>query len=625
MSLAGPRVSTVWWLTAALLLALLPGPFTPPAAAAPADPRTVTLRLEDLPPDYQPDPTDGGLTTLPDGGLMSLAAFRRTDGSDPGLIRNTVYSLTDSAAAKRLYATLPGVVASQGFAPTPTSAIGDESAGYTSPDTIDGVPVVYETVMFRQASFVVLMTLVGAPATTTIEQASSLAQVSLARISPSAATAEAAPATEPALTSGVTPAPSISASILPPSPTLPGSPGMLTSALLTGAPDVGVGIHLGGFSGLQALDASGTRFATVTDRGPNGEIGSGKNKKVTFPLPSFNPSILTVQVTDGNVQVVNRIPLKLGSGYTDPVTGSSAITGLPTGGHDEQPWTPDGASQLGTDPNGVDTEGLAVDRRDGSYWVCEEYGPSILHVAADGTILARLVPSGLQIGATSENLQDILPKDLTRRKNNRGFEGIGLSPDGSTVIAIMQSPLSIPDKNAGEASRNIRVVTLDVTDPARPKLSGMYLYLAGRAADIGAAEQDDVKVGDLAAISPTRVLVAERDSVNGGRKTVFSIDLAGATNIVDRKPPGNQSFEEMSDADLKKAGITPVAKSMTLDLTASGYSPEKVEGLAIVDDRTIAVVNDNDFGFSGLDGTGHWVSVDAPTRLVIIRLANPLR
>jgi hypothetical protein len=43
--------------------------------------------------------------------------------------------------------------------------------------------------------------------------------------------------------------------------------------------------------------------------------------------------------------------------------------------------------------------------------------------------------------------------------------------------------------------------------------------------------------------------------------------------------------------------IRPIDKTMYVDLNAAGYNNvQKVEGLAVVDEQTIAVINDNDFG-----------------------------
>jgi 2',3'-cyclic-nucleotide 2'-phosphodiesterase/3'-nucleotidase/5'-nucleotidase len=46
-----------------------------------------------------------------------------------------------------------------------------------------------------------------------------------------------------------------------------------------------------------------------------------------------------------------------------------------------------------------------------------------------------------------------------------------------------------------------------------------------------------------------------------------------------------------------KRGIKPIEKRLYVDLVAAGYhNVQKVEGLAWIDEDTIAVVNDNDFG-----------------------------
>jgi hypothetical protein len=57
------------------------------------------------------------------------------------------------------------------------------------------------------------------------------------------------------------------------------------------------------------------------------------------------------------------------------------------------------------------------------------------------------------------------------------------------------------------------------------------------------------------------------------------------------------------------AGVTPLSKVLHVDLSAAGYNTvEKVEGLAVIDANTIAVVNDNDFRVANIvidntDGT----------------------
>ncbi len=58
----------------------------------------------------------------------------------------------------------------------------------------------------------------------------------------------------------------------------------------------------------------------------------------------------------------------------------------------------------------------------------------------------------------------------------------------------------------------------------------------------------------------------------------------------------------MSAAELATVGVKPIAKTLEVDLAAAGYSGvQKVEGLALLDDGRLAVVNDNDFQVAQID------------------------
>jgi len=309
----------------------------------------------------------------------------------------------------------------------------------------------------------------------------------------------------------------------------------------------------------------------------------------------------------------------------DPATGTRDVSGISTGDHDGPGYTMD-RNRVPYDPNGVDSEGLARDPRDGSFWVADEYGPSIVHIGADGTIKQRFVPSGLNLTAPGENITDILPNVLVKRKANRGFEGVAISPDGSRVFAIMQSPLSNPNREAGEGSRVHRVIVLDTSKTNDVSLQGVYLYLAEDASRVRSPNQDDIKVGDMAAVSSTRALVAERDSREGGpHRMVYTVDITNATNVKSQDTVNGKTLEQLSEADLKKANIEPVSKAGVVDLAKLGFTVEKFEGLAIVDDTTLAVTGDNDFGLGEADKNGEIELTSQPTRVMIVRLPKSIR
>jgi hypothetical protein len=153
----------------------------------------------------------------------------------------------------------------------------------------------------------------------------------------------------------------------------------------------------------------------------------------------------------------------------------------------------------------------------------------------------------------------------------------------------------------------------------------MYVYQAEAFGDVGAGEQDDIKIGDLAAVSATRILVGERDSEEGGsHKKVYAVDISRATDVSGRDQFGNKTLEQVSPNDLKKAGVEYAAKTMLVDLARLGFRPDKFEGLAIVDSTTLAVVNDNDFGVESIDSRGRVTRSQSAGRLVVIRIPEAL-
>ena len=119
--------------------------------------------------------------------------------------------------------------------------------------------------------------------------------------------------------------------------------------------------------------------------------------------------------------------------------------------------------------------------------------------------------------------------------------------------------------------------------------------------------------------------MAERDSTDGCQhKKAYLVDITGATDITTKDANG-RSIEQASESDLKKAGIAYVKKSMAVDLAKLGFSPDKFEGLAIIDSTTIAVVNDNDFGVTAIDSKGNVVKSGAMPRLVVIRVPQAIQ
>lgn len=76
-------------------------------------------------------------------------------------------------------------------------------------------------------------------------------------------------------------------------------------------------------------------------------------------------------------------------------------------------------------------------------------------------------------------------------------------------------------------------------------------------------------------------------------------------------------------AEMVVNGIKPIEKILHVDLNAVGYNKvQKVEGLTLIDPRTLAVINDNDFGVANIivnpDGTFTLNYTPEPIQLGII-------
>ena len=402
-----------------------------------------------------------------------------------------------------------------------------------------------------------------------------------------------------------------------------------------GSTPAGQEMHLGGFSGLvyegQAKNGN-LQFITITDRGPSGQLPGGLR---VFLIPDYSPRLVRFELdpATGETTITEQILLEDKNG--DPITGRSNIV-IPGASanapyNDEVPADVFG-NLLPLDPLGGDYEGLSIDPKDGSFWLVDEYRVSIYHFHKNGRLKERFVPQGTAAAAGMPEGTygtEALPAVFAQRRTNRGFEGVA-AQDGK-VYAFVQSPLRNPTNlsNANlDALRNIRVLELD------PKTlqTRQFIYVLDNA-NLGPNPNNRAdKVGDVTAIGGGEFLLMERDTdtittdpVDTIEKKIYRFDLAGATDVSDLPNtftvirggnPVQVTLDQMTPAELVAAGVQPIEKSLHVDLAAVGYNRvTNAEGLAYIDDSTIAVINDNDF-------TIPEITIDPVTGL-FTRLAQP--
>jgi hypothetical protein len=106
-------------------------------------------------------------------------------------------------------------------------------------------------------------------------------------------------------------------------------------------------------------------------------------------------------------------------------------------GHDERGYNSDASTALAADADGVDPEGVVAMGDDG-FWLVEEYRPSILRVAADGTLMVRHVPTGDALPGAEAAVVANLPPRYAGRAKNRGFEAVTLAADLAPLLPAMR-------------------------------------------------------------------------------------------------------------------------------------------------------------------------------------------
>lgn len=341
------------------------------------------------------------------------------------------------------------------------------------------------------------------------------------------------------------------------------------------------GLPIGIGSGLHFVSADNgeLNFVTVTDRGPNADSPKvdGTETKI-FIVPNYTPLMMDVTVSKDGAIATNARPLQDENGN---ISGLPLPAGL-VGSTHEIPLT-ETLSVLESQTNGLDIEGIVADGN-GGYWLSDEYGPFIIHIDGNGKILEKLGPTP---NAAEQGIATGLPNIIKWRQPNRGFEGIARLPDG-TLVAPVQSTLDIEGKTAKKTGFT-RLVSYD---PAT-KATKMIAY----PIDVNAYESPkDAKIGDIVALDQDRILIIEQGKGKNGdmRNLVYVVNMKNASDLTEFDQ--TQAPEFNTPAELAERGIALAEKELLIDLRDYGWRQEKAEGLALVDDRTIALINDNDFG-----------------------------
>lgn len=357
--------------------------------------------------------------------------------------------------------------------------------------------------------------------------------------------------------------------------------------------------------------AGGNVFLAVPDRGPNATPYNSAVDDTASYISRFQTLTMTLTANAGGGLPFTLTPelqrttllysptalqYGTGAGLGNTIAGTPIGSGAPVvnnAGHYYFSGRSDnygaGASSNPLDAR-FDPEAVRVSNDGKSVFISDEYGPYVRQFdrASGALVKTFTLPANLAVSTLSPNGQTEIDNNKIGRVANKGMEGLAITPDGKTLVGIMQAAL---EQDAGTASKLLRIVTIDIA--------------TGATHEYGYKLTNGSGVSEIVAVNNHQFLVDERDGKGLGDgsaakvKQLFLIDLDGATDI--------------TGLTGKAAQDKAITKSSTpfLDLVnelgklgvAATDVPAKIEGVTFGQDvtyngatyHTLYLANDNDF------------------------------
>ncbi len=240
--------------------------------------------------------------------------------------------------------------------------------------------------------------------------------------------------------------------------------------------------------------------------------------------------------------------------YDDPTTGASYTTGLEPGTNSatlfgrQLPYVPSYTGYQSPSSTGnttysninklpLDSEALVL-KSDGSGYIGDEYGPNLYYFDTNKKITGMIVPPAAiqpHSPAGTLNFTSTTPP-VNGRRDNHGFEGVSLSPDGSRLFALLQSAtIQDSDTAADQTRTQTRLLVYDVShNPTNnTPLKEFALTLPTyKANGNGGAVNKTAAQSDIIALDNNRFLVIARDG-NGLGNTSLNPSMYKSVLLVD--------------------------------------------------------------------------------------------
>src|SRR5262249_46326299 len=144
-------------------------------------------------------------------------------------------------------------------------------------------------------------------------------------------------------------------------------------------------------------------------------------------------------------------------------------------------------------------ESIRVSNDGRSVFISDEYGPYIYQFdrSTGQRIRSFVLPSNLYVATPNPVGKTETATNTSGRTDNKGMEGLAITPDGKTLVGIIQAPLIQDPKKL------LRIVTVDIA-------SGATTHEYAYKLTVGSG------VSDIVALNDHEFLVDERDGVGQG-------------------------------------------------------------------------------------------------------------
>jgi hypothetical protein len=386
-----------------------------------------------------------------------------------------------------------------------------------------------------------------------------------------------------------------------------------------------------GFSSM--IPADGKTWWALADNGYAWRPNSADFQLVFYRLdPRWGepggPKVLeTVVLHDPD----RRIPWKI-------VCDQASGTPLPGFSFNTMPPAP---AACGGDPAARILTGFDLDPEsfvrapDGTFWLSEEFGPFIVHVAADGRVLEAPIPfPGVRSPQNpSLKISDRAHAERPTLAASRGPEGLAISPDGAKLYALLEGAV------AGDDPQDLRIFVFDV---AKRTFTGHLQYrleMPSQTVNLAAIKDASAARVYPDAVAPPGgpVSIGEIKSVNDHQMLIIERDNLGDDLAAPR-------FKKVFLIDIEKAAGNggTVGKTLLIDLLAvpdpAGVGGDgdffrmpfyTIESVHMVDETTLLIASDNNFPFSHGRARSRSADRGGPlgaddTELILVRLGTPL-